>query len=233
MENTSLTENPRSGALNRTLPSKPMGSNLNLINGFFSYTLESGRTIKLYVPEFAALRNYIYVIALPNGVEDTGAFLQEQGWFDIADTYGELLFVLEPADGVWGTLEEEADYLHECLHANIANTNFDTRPTDAGGICQAGAVKTEDGYSVTVFSGHSCNYYVGYGEGCAVLESWTANNPMFVAGQAFLGGESAGEEALSAAAAVEYDGINNGGYYPGFDDDTFHATLKALYDEGA
>ncbi len=232
MDNTQLTQNSWTGAMNRTLPSNPMGSNLNLINGYLSYTLESGRTIKLYIPEYAALRNYIYVIALPNGVEDTYAFLQEQGWIDIADTYGELLFVLEPADGEWGTVEDEADYLYDCLHANIANDNFGTRPIDAGGICQSGAIPTEDGYSVSVFSGHSCNYYVGYGEGCAVLESWTANNPMFVAGQAFLGGESAGEEVLSAAAAVEYNGINNGGYYPGFDDETFHATLKALYDEG-
>ena len=232
MENTELVENSWTHAMNRTLPSNPMGSNLNLLPGYLAYTMESGRTIKLYVPQYAALRNYIYVIALPDGVEDTYAFLQEKGWIDIADTYGELLFVLEPADGKWGTPEEEAGYLYDCLHANIGNDNFGTRETDAGGLCQSGAIATEDGYSVTVFSGHSCNYYVGYGEGCAVLESWTANNPIFVAGQAFLGGASVGEEALNAAAAVAYNGINNGGYYPGFDDETFLATLKALKDEG-
>lgn len=57
----------------------------------------AGRSFKLYVGQHAALRAYITVIALPDGIADPYAFLQEQGWLEQADTYGELLFVLEPA----------------------------------------------------------------------------------------------------------------------------------------
>ena len=61
--------------------------------------------------QHAALRAYITVIALPDGIADPYAFLQEQGWLEQADTYGELLFVLEPGQGGWGTPDSEAAYL--------------------------------------------------------------------------------------------------------------------------
>ena len=49
------------------------------------------------------------------------AFLQEQGWLEQADTYGELLFVLEPGQGGWGTPDSEAAYLEACLGEVIGN----------------------------------------------------------------------------------------------------------------
>ena len=52
--------------------------------------------------QHSALRAYITVVALPDGVTDTYQFLQEQGWIDLADTYGEMIFVLEPENGKWG-----------------------------------------------------------------------------------------------------------------------------------
>ena len=120
------------------------------------------------------------VIAIPNGVTDTYAFLEEQGWIEQADQYGELLFVLEPANGTWGSVEAERDYLNICIGETVGNTAFDTRST-SNSLLQSGTVSLSDGTSCPVFTGHSCNYYVGYDEGCAVLESWTSNNPMYVA----------------------------------------------------
>lgn len=71
---------------------------------YYTYTFQdgdaAGRTFKLYAGRHAALRAYITVIAVPDGTGDTYEFL-EQGWLEQADTYGELLFVLEPANGSW------------------------------------------------------------------------------------------------------------------------------------
>ncbi len=96
--------------------------------------------------------------------------------------------------------------------------------------------RTEGFRSVTAppapFTGHSCNYYVGYGEGCAVLESWTSGNPLYVISQAFIGGGSTGADRLQRSAARTYNGINTGSYYPGFDDASFSATLRAMKKDG-
>ena len=216
----------------RALPIDRTEVNEHPLIGYYSYTLDTGRTIKLYMPEHAALRNYITVIAVPNGVEDTYAFLEAEGWIEQANQYGELLFVLEPAGGVWGTPAEEAAYLETCIGETVGNTAFNTRAT-SNGLVQSGKVSLSDGTSCSVFTGHSCNYYVGYGEGCAVLESWTSNNPMYVAAQAFVDGQSVGSEVLDASAARIYNGINTGSYYAGFDDETFSAVLEKMASEGA
>ena len=172
------------------------------------------------------------MIAVPDGTGDTYEFLEEQGWLQQADTYGELLFVLEPANGSWKTPEEESAYLKACLGESIGNTAFDSRSTSPGGIVQNGRVPVSDGTSCPVFTGHSCNYYVGYGEGCAVLESWTSGNPLYVISQAFIGGGSTGADRLQRSAARTYNGINTGSYYPGFDDASFSATLRAMKKDG-
>lgn len=231
-----LTHTTVSGT-SRALPIDRSEVNEHAINGYFTYTIQSGeaagRTIKLYVGRHAALRAYITVIAIPNGVSDTYAFLSEQGWLEQADTYGELLFVLEPGASGWGTPASEAAYLETCLGEVIGNTNFDTRQSSSGGLVQSGRIPVSDGTLCPVFTGHACNYYVGYGEGCAVLESWTANNPLYVISQAFIGGTSVGQNYLNQAAARTYNGINTGSYYPGFDDESFTATLTDMKNDGA
>ena len=216
----------------RALPIDRTEVNEHPLIGYYTYTLNSGRTVKLYMPEHAALRNYITVIAVPNGVTDTYAFLEEQGWIEQANQYGELLFVLEPADGQWGTPEEEAAYLEACIGEALANDAGGTRETKSGGIVQTGRFALSDGTSCPVFTGHSCNYYVGYGEGCAVLESWTANNSIYVISQAFIGGESVGQAALEQAGSRVYNGYNSSSYYPGYPDGQFQATLDGLQEDG-
>ncbi len=233
MENTVTSENPQTGAISRSLEIDRSLVNEHKIQGYMSYTLASGRTIKMYIGEHAPLRAYITVVALPNGVEDTYAFLEEQGWIELADANGEMIFVLEPQDGVWGTPEEEASYLFDTIAENIGNNAFGLRQSTAGGIVTRGSFDVEDGTRVSVFTGHSTNYYVGYGEGCAVLESWTSNNPKYVAAQAFIGGESVGEEILQKNAATTYNGFNTGSYYPGMDELTFRMDLLKLMMDGA
>ena len=228
-----LEHTEKTNETTRALPIDRTEVNEHPVPGYSSYTLNSGRTIKLYVGEHAALRAYITVIAIPNNVEDTYAFLEEQGWIDQAETYGELLFVLEPAGGVWGTPAQEASYLNDCLAETIGNTAFDTRTSNGGGLAQTGRLPLSDGTVCPVFTGHSCNYYVGYGDGCAVLESWTANNPTYVISQAFIGGESVGASALRAASARTYNGINTGSYYPGLNDEAFSTVLKKMNQDGA
>ena len=227
-----LANTEKTNDTTRALPIDRTEVNEHPVAGYYNYTLDTGRTIKLYIPEHAALRNYITVIAVPNAVTDTYAFLEQEGWIEQADQYGELLFVLEPANGVWGTPAQEADYLNTCIGETVGNTAFDTRST-SNGLVQSGRVNVSDGTSCAVFTGHSCNYYVGYGEGCAILESWTSNNPMYVAAQAFVDGQSVGSEVLDASAARIYNGINTGSYYAGFDDETFSAVLQKMAAEGA
>ena len=102
-----LSHTSRSGET-RPLPIDRTEVNEHPVIGYYTYTFQdgeaAGRSFKLYVGQHAALRAYITVIALPDGIADPYAFLQEQGWLEQADTYGELLFVLEPGQGGWGTL---------------------------------------------------------------------------------------------------------------------------------
>lgn len=221
----------------RSLPIDRSEVNEHALNGYFTYTFQdgnmAGRSFKLYAGRHAALRAYITVIAVPDGVGDTYDFLEEQGWTEQADTYGELLFILEPGAAGWGTPESESSYLEACLGETVGNTNFNTRATKPGGIVQSGKIPVSDGTTCAVFTGHSCNYYVGYGDGCAVLESWTAENPLYVISQAFVGGKSVGQECLKLASARTYNGINTGSYYPGFDDASFSATLQTMKKDGA
>lgn len=235
LENSVLGKNSRTNEPERTLQANRDRVNDHLLEGYLSYTLESGRTCKMYIGKHSALRAYITVVAVPDGVTDTYQFLKEQGWIELADTYGEIIFALEPQNGKWKTPDEEASYLADCLAEPVANDAYGLREKTNGGIVTSGAFPIKDGektYEIAAFSGHSCNYYVGYGEGCAPLEAWTSNNPCMVIAQAFIGGESAGKEILRASASRQYNGINNGGSYPGFDDYTFQKDLIRLKDEG-
>lgn len=220
----------------RSLPIDRSEVNEHALTGYYTYTFQegeaAGRSFKLYAGRHAALRAYITVIAVPDGTADTYDFLEKQGWLKQADTYGELLFVLEPENGNWKNPDAEAAYLDACLGESVGNTAFGTRETSPGGIVQSGRIPVSDGTSCPVFTGHSCNYYVGYGEGCAILESWTANHPLYVISQAFIGGAGVGTEQLQRSSLRTYNGINTGSYYPGFQDSAFSATLRTMQKGG-
>ncbi|MCB6608486.1 hypothetical protein V3C10_02620 [[Clostridium] symbiosum] len=108
----------------RSLPIDRSEVNEHAITGYYTYTFQEGKTagrsFKLYAGRHAALRSYITVIAVPDGTADTYDFLEKQGWLKQADTYGELLFVLEPENGSWKTPDDEAAYLDACLGESVA-----------------------------------------------------------------------------------------------------------------
>lgn len=107
MDNSEMVENSWTKQMQRSLKVDRKKVNDHLLEGYLSYTLESGRTCKMYIGKHSALRAYITVVALPDGVTDTYQFLQEQGWINLADTYGEMIFVLEPENGKWEPLKKK------------------------------------------------------------------------------------------------------------------------------
>ena len=162
------------------------------LTGYFTKAIGTDRSVKVYISENASIRSYFTVVAVPDGV-DTAAFIEEQGWFALADEKGEGLFVLEPGAGGWGSAAQESTYV-------TAAMNFLRTPSNAN--------------RVTVFSTYGEFYLAGYGEGAAPLEAWAADFPIFVISQAYIGGQSVGQSYLDSVGAKTYDGTNTSGYDP-------------------
>ena len=79
-----LSHTSRSGET-RSLPIDRTEVNEHPVIGYYTYTFQdgeaAGRSFKLYVGQHAALRAYITVIALPDGIADPYAFLRSRaGW---------------------------------------------------------------------------------------------------------------------------------------------------------
>ncbi len=129
------------------------------------------------------------MIAVPNGV-DTQQFLEDEGWIDLMDQKGEALFVLEPGAEGWGSAAEEKAYMDAAIAFLKSGNN------EAG---------------INVFSTFGEFYLAGYGEGAAPLEAWAAENPIFVISQAFVDGESAGDDYLASVSSKTYDGKSANG----------------------
>ena len=143
----------------------------------------------VYISEEASIRSYFTVIAVPNGV-DTQQFLEDEGWIDLMDQKGEGLFVLEPGAEGWGSAAEEKAYMDAAIAFLKSGNN------EAG---------------INVFSTFGEFYLAGYGEGAAPLEAWAAENPIFVISQAFVDGESAGDDYMASVSSKTYDGKSANG----------------------
>ena len=150
--------------------------------GLFTQTYEDGRTIKIYMPESVGLRARFISIAVPSGV-NTVEFLTEKGWFEQADKHCEALFIFEPGENGWGSVEEEQAYLKEAAATMTSGKNL------AG---------------IQMFSNHGTFGMVGYEDGAAILESWTAQNPIWCLGQVLVDGQSAGADFLAEVGAQVY-----------------------------
>ncbi|MBS5504822.1 MAG: hypothetical protein KHX28_01720, partial [Oscillospiraceae bacterium] len=151
--------------------------------------VEGDRQVTVYISEEASIRSYFTVIAVPNGV-DTQQFLEDEGWIDLMDQKGEGLFVLEPGAEGWGSAAEEKAYMDAAIAFLKSGNN------EAG---------------INVFSTFGEFYLAGYGEGAAPLEAWAAENPIFVISQAFVDGESAGDDYLASVSSKTYDGKSANG----------------------
>ncbi|MDD6212620.1 MAG: hypothetical protein PUB22_05695, partial [Clostridiales bacterium] len=181
------------------------------LEGWYSKTLESGRTVKMYIPEYAACRAYFTVVAAPAGVKDIQVWAEKQGYTDLMEERGEILAVLE-ADKKWTDLETELAYVTEAM-------NFVNSGKNANGI--------------TLFTNYSTFYLIGYEGGAAPLEAWSAEHPILVDSQVFINGKSAGYQYLSEVGQKIYDGTNTGGYDPGIADlDEFEKVLAEHGYEG-
>ena len=174
------------------------------MTGYFSKTLtypdlqgnSAQREAYIYISEHASCRPYFYVIALPDKVDPT-QFLMENGWFDLAEENGECLFVLAPGSGGWGSVEEELPFLTAALswlNTPVADEADPNAPDK----------------NKNYWSAFGEWYFVGYGEGCAPLEAWSAKNPIFVIAQVYLNGVSAGEAYLSEVGSQVYAVGTNG-----------------------
>ena len=106
------------------------------------------------------------------------------------DQKGEALFVLEPGAEGWGSAAEEKAYMDAAIAFLKSGNN------EAG---------------INVFSTFGEFYLAGYGEGAAPLEAWAAENPIFVISQAFVDGESAGDDYLASVSSKTYDGKSANG----------------------
>lgn len=177
------------------------------LEGWYNKNLESGRTVKMYVPEYAACRAYFTVVAAPNGVTDVQSWASDQGYVNLMDQRGEVLVVLEPADATagWQDLTTELAYVTAAMTFVNAGKNSS---------------------NVALFTNYSTFYLVGYEAGAAPLEAWAVDHPILVGSQAYLNGESAGSEYLTTVGDKTYDGTNTGGYDPGIADvDEFKQVL--------
>ena len=159
------------------------------LTGWFTKTVSEGRTMKMYISDTASVRSYMTVVAIPDGV-NTYEYLTEEGWFDVMEEKGEVLVVLEPGEEGWGSAEEEIDYVNAAMSFVRGTTNAN---------------------SVAVFSTFGEFYFVGYGEGAAPLEYYAAQNPILVIAQEYIGGTSAGADALTAVASTPYTGKSSNG----------------------
>ena len=168
--------------------------------------LDDGRGVTVYIAPEASVRSYFTVVAVPDGV-DTKQFLEDEGWIDLADQKGEGLFVLEPGAAGWADAATEKAYVNAAIAFLKSGNNI---------------------HSQNVFSTFGEFYLVGYGQGAAALEVWSAENPIFVISQAFVSGVSAGEAVLAEAGSVLYTGENTSGYGQCFDtNEEFLAALEA------
>lgn len=154
------------------------------------------RTVKFYISENAAVRPYFTLIAVPGGV-DTTQFLQESGWFELAEENNECLLVMEPGQsGQWGSFEEEYAYVSAAI-------GFYKSPT-----ADTPSLDTEK--STGYFSTYGMNYFVGYGGGAPALEAWAANNPAFMISQVYVDSTGVDQKVFDEAAAKYYDGDEAG-----------------------
>lgn len=138
-------------------------------NGYFTYQVEVGdgtREAEVYIPGYARQREYWVVIALPNGV-DSVSFVNNSGWFTVADNSLTCLLILKPQGnkGSWGSFDDEMPYVNACMNTLVSNGKY--------------------------YSAFTYNYLVGYAEACPFLQLWAEQNPLKMISQAYVDASNA------------------------------------------
>lgn len=149
------------------------------LNGYFTRNVTVGeetRTVKIYVAPETTVRDYFTVIAAPDDMT-TEEFLQKSGWLDIADKKSEGLFILEPGESGWGTVDEELTYMNEAI-----KVLKDTKYYNTFGVF----------------------YLAGYGNGGTALQAWAMQNPLFVISSVFVDTEDLSSEFITETGAKTF-----------------------------
>ena len=148
-----------------------------LWQGLLEMPVAEGRTAKLYVPENTPQGAMFVVMNAPAG-EDAYAFMKNSGWMDKADAEEFCLFVLEPANGGWGSADAEADYVKAAVGAARAGKWLQPGPSI---------------------------YLVGYGEIGSLLQKYAMENPIAVAGAVFFDASQIDADYLAKNGDVSFD----------------------------
>ena len=136
----------------------------------------TARTTQGLYPEGTPIRGYFTVMSVPDGW-NTEDFLISSGWIEIANKRAEGLFVLEPDQSTrqWGSVAAESAYITAALRS----------------------------WKRRFYSTHGVNYIAGYGSGGTALQSYVANNPLYVISAAFIDTSDLGN--LAAIGAQEFN----------------------------
>lgn len=137
-----------------------LGNKLPL-TGYFTRNVTLGnetRTVKIYIAPDTTVRDYFTVLTVPKGMT-TEEFLKNSGWLDIANEKSEGLFILEPGDDGWGTVEEERAYMEQAFKV-LRDTKY--------------------------YNTFGLFYLAGYGEGGTALQAWAMENPLSVISSVFV-----------------------------------------------
>lgn len=137
----------------------------------------AARTAKLYVPQGTPQGTMFVVMNAPAG-QDAVSFMQNSGWMAKADAEGLCLFVMEPANGAWGTPEAEQSYINAAISAQRAGKWLQPGPS---------------------------LYLVGYGEIGSDLQKYAMENPLAVAGAVFLDASNLDSAYLASNGAVSFN----------------------------
>ncbi len=150
------------------------------LTGYLNQEIQVGdttRTVKLYIADGAPVRTYMTIINVPEGV-DTYRFLEQTGWIDLMNERQEGLFVLEPGEEGWGTVEEEQAYIAAAMAA------YNTRKW---------------------YSNYSTSYAVGYGEGGAALQAYVMSKPTAFISGVFADADDITADFMTKTAATVND----------------------------
>ncbi|MEM1504622.1 PHB depolymerase family esterase [Domibacillus sp. 8LH] len=137
-----------------------LGNKLPL-TGYFTRNVTVGnetRVVKVYIAPDTTVRDYFTVLTVPEGMT-TEEFLKTSGWLDIANEKSEGLFILEPGDDGWGTVEEERAYMEQAFKV-LRDTKY--------------------------YNTFGLFYLAGYGEGGTALQAWAMENPLSVISSVFV-----------------------------------------------
>ncbi len=146
-------------------------------DGYYYGELTAGGTTRVwkeYFPKGYELQTYQVALTVPEG-EDTEDFLAKSGWIDVANSNGLALFVMEPLNKAWGTVDDEKAYIEAAFAKRT-------------GACIS-----------------SSTYVVGYDKGGSALQKHIMDgNAISVAGAAFINASEIDSQFLAGLDKSTY-----------------------------